>query len=1000
MLKGNLSGFSLGEILQSLAINHHTGTLSILGPDGSRKLIYFNKGEIKLFSHGSPVAPRIGEVLVRRGKLTPDQLELALTTQKKSGVMLGKVLLDEDFVTEEDLLDALNAKIKEELYDLFLWKEGEFEFELDHCPEELFDSLQRSVTLTINPNGVIMEGVRRLDEWGMISSWIQTNHEIYLSTGENPPEESSAEAEAYAIINGETNVAEACKLFSGTRFECCKAIYNLLEEEAIRPLSLDELSHRAEASEEANDFAKATNYWRYAAELCPDEPQLYVRLGDTCKKYYQEDSANEAFLCAFRLYADHGDWELAADVASRLPSSLRLDLKDLRVLLQTFIELKDIKKALCAGNLLAESLQEAGEPEKAAEVLDSLLRLDPTDLNLRINIATLVQKAGDSERAIKYYEEVESALEQQKKVKDQIKILRLVADLDPSRTDVKQKIAMLVVLQEKLERRRKRRLTFAGISVILLVVCTVVPLVYELKAREMYVHAQRMEEISLSSGQFGRACAAYEGLITKYSWSTKIDEAKLALERINAIERNFVDRVRRNEQHRDHEQKETRRKKREAFTALIAGGTIAEKNGDLKTAHNLFTKALAMNKEFSQGTKIMLPVRLESSPNGAKVVSGESDLGTTPVVFHYLPGTEASFHVSLRGCEDHVQTIKLKSQHGVHFRLERKPSWEYVLRSNFRQSFHEASGLLIIPSRDGNIYAFDPKQQDVVWSRKVGRFGDRVSDLHVRGRKLYLSTVVGEVASIDVVSGTPHWVRTAVRGPVLAAPVTSEDGRFVAVASLHGDVAIVDEATGDTIGSFKTENEIVGSPVFSGSLLLVGSTDSHVYGYSTVERNLVFVRELSDEVVVDPLRVPNGVIVPTKDGFVHMFSTTTRQMTWSAQVTKGTIHSLIASDEGFYVASTSGTLIPVNLSTRSVGKPFKLSKSRPGENRLGGITVTSNRLYATHADGLLSVWDLKTRKKTWSWQADSPVSVAPVVTKDRIFVACNSGAIEVLEILE
>ncbi len=111
MLKGNLSEFGLGEILQSLAINHHTGTLSIDAPDGSRKLIYFQKGEIRLFSHGTPAAPRIGEVLVRQGDLTPDQLELALQTQKKTGKLLGKVLLDEDFLTEEQLMIALCEKI-------------------------------------------------------------------------------------------------------------------------------------------------------------------------------------------------------------------------------------------------------------------------------------------------------------------------------------------------------------------------------------------------------------------------------------------------------------------------------------------------------------------------------------------------------------------------------------------------------------------------------------------------------------------------------------------------------------------------------------------------------------------------------------------------------------------------------------------------------------------------------------------------------------------------
>jgi len=995
MFKGNLSGFSLGEVFQSLAVNNHTGTLTIRAPDGATKLVFFENGEIKLVSHEAPVAPRIGEILVREGKLTPEQLVVALKAQRTGGTMLGKVLVDEGLVSEEDLLEALRNKVLEEIYDLFLWKKGEFEFELNHCPEEMFDALLRSVDLTISPNGVIMEGLRRLDEWGMIGSQIRTFHEIYATTGKNPLEEGSTEADVHALIDGKTTVADACNEFSGTRFECCKAIYDLLTTRAIRPLSLHELRNHAELAEEENELAKATNYWRYATELCPEEAQFYVRLGDVYTRFYQEEAANKAFLCAFRLQASKGDWIHAADLAERLPSSLRPGADDLQLLVRSFVEVKSVKKALWAGNLLAESLHEVNDPEKSSDLLCSLTRLDPDDLNLRINIATLVHKAGDTARATEYYEEIESALERQKKVKDQIKILRLILQLDPERADVRQKIAVLVVLCRKLERRRNRRLTVAGISLIFLIVCTVVPLVYELKAREAFVHAQRMEEISLSSGQFGRARQAYEGLITRYSWSFKTAEAKLALERISSIETNFVQKNEelanlRRWQHRQNEL-DTKR----TFEKLLEDGRTAEKAGDFKTAHDLLSKAVAMGSTFTADREILLPVQLTSSPSGAQVVCGESDLGVTPLVFRHAPGVEASFRVSLRGCEDHVETLRLTEQSSLHFRLERKPSWEYVLRSNFRQSFHESSGLLIVPSRDGNIYAFDPEQQDVAWTRKVGRFGDRFSDLHVRGRKIYVSTVVGELASLDGRSGAPHWIRAVVRGPVLAAPITSEDGSHVAVASLHGEVAIVEEETGVTVGAFMTENEIVASPIFLGELLVVGSTDSHVYGYSTIRRSLAFVRELSDEVVVDPLGVPEGVIVPTRDGFLHLLSAGSGRLTWSTRVTEGAIHSLLPSAGGLYVASEASTLTRVDVTARKVGPSFSL-----GTNRLGGIAMASDRLYATQADGLLSVWDLKTCEKRWSWRADSPVSVPPVVTKDRIFVACNSGAIEILEILE
>ncbi len=864
--------------------------------------------------------------------------------------------------------------------------------------------MQKSASISINPNSVIMEGLRRLDEWGMISTKIKTNHEIFTPTDDEKPDESTAEGEVYAFLDGETTVEEAAKQFSGTRFECCKAIYNLLDEEFVRPLTLEELRGRASIAEAENDFAKATVFWRYAAELCPDDPQFYLRLGETCKKFFQEDEADQAFLSALRLYTDQADWDNAASVAEKLPTNMSLSRKDLHVILQTFIELKNVKRALWAGNLLAEAFQEEGETDKAVEVLDSLVRLDPTDLNLRINVATLVQKTGNTERAIKYYEEVETALEQQKKVKDQIKILRIICDLDGTRADVKQKIAMLTVLQEKLERRRKRRITIAGVGLILAVVCTVIPMLYELKARELFAHADRMEEISLNSGDFSRTREAYEKLINDYGWSLKTEEAKIALDRINQVERNFLDTADRAKKKREQERIEAKRRKEQQFADYLSGGRAAEKAGDYEKAHKLLSSAMAIGEPFLQSREILLPVHIVSSPSGAQVTLGDGGevgeeeiktLGKTPLVFHYKPETEAVFGVSLRGCEGQTKSVTLTTQHELVFNLARTPSWEYVLQSNFRQAFHEAENLLIIPSRDGNIYAFDPKKRDVIWQRKVGRFGDRISDLHIRGSKIYLSTVVGETASMDAATGTPHWVRPVVRGPVMAAPVTSENGRFVATVSLLGEVAVLAESSGQVVGSFATENEITSSPIFAGDFLIVGSTDSFLYVHSISARKLVHTQELTAAVVVDPIRFGEHVVMPTADGRLHFFSTKARKILWSPRIAKTRIHSLLSVNGKLLVASTAGQLTPVDPSTKTVSKPFSL-----GRRPLSGVQAKMGKLYATHTDGLLSVWNLETRKHKWSWQAESPISVPPVVTGDRIFVACHSGAVEVLEILE
>ncbi len=996
MLKGNLAGFSLGELLQSLAINHHTGTFAITAVDGARMVLYFVYGDIKLFSHGKPTVPRIGELLVHAGHLTSDELESALEKQERTGVMLGKILLQEGHVTKDQVIRALQKKIQEEIYDLFLWTEGEFEFDIDHCPDDLFDSLQKSVGMTINPSAVIMEGLRRLDEWGIINSWIQTDDEIYEPTGREAAESEGFEEAILPLVDGQTPVHEICRSHFGTRFECCKAIFNLLEQETIQPLAVEELAKRGRQALAKKEYTRAVAFLRYATQRCPEEAGLWVDLGNALEKSYQEKEACRAWTQALRLYSDQGDWEASAGVAARLPANAEFELKDLQTLLQTFIELKDIKRGLWAGNLLASKLQDLGETERAADVLDSLIRLDPTDLNLKIQVATLVQKVGDTDRAIAYYDDVAGELEKQKKIKDQIKILRIVADLDPSRAETRQKIAMLVALQERLEKRRKRRLTFAGVGLILLVGGTVVPVIYELKARELYAHAERMEAISMSSKDFTRARESYEELIHTYPLCLEVHDANLALERIANIERGYM-REKADEQGRlERKRREVLRAREDGLRSLFEDAKRHETAGELAKAHEILRDAQARLHELKISKDILYPLRITSSPPGAEVSIGEEKIGTAPFVYRYLPDSEIVFHTSRSGCEDMERTVTLVDQHELEFKLERKPSEEYVLASTFRQDLTPVGNLLVFPSRDGHLYAFDPARRALAWSRKVGRFGDRISDLHVRDDRIYLTTVVGEVAAVEAGNGNPLWITPAVRGPALAAPVTSEDGALLAVATLKGDVAILASSSGKGLGRFSTENEIVASPLFAGDLAIAGSTDSHLYGYSVTRHALEFVIELSDEVVVDPIRVNDLVAVATDDGKLHVLDPSKKSVVWSLDLGSRGVHSLIHADGQLLAALATGDVVAVRLDERAASKPWRLG----ADGEIGGVAYRGDRLYAAHTNGIVSAWDLARQREAWRWQADASIHVPPVVIGEQLWVASASGAVQVLEILD
>jgi len=63
-------------------------------------------------------APRLGDLLVESGAITPEQLDKALVEQKTTGLRLGETLVKNGSLTEGKLLDALSTLLKLQIYSL------------------------------------------------------------------------------------------------------------------------------------------------------------------------------------------------------------------------------------------------------------------------------------------------------------------------------------------------------------------------------------------------------------------------------------------------------------------------------------------------------------------------------------------------------------------------------------------------------------------------------------------------------------------------------------------------------------------------------------------------------------------------------------------------------------------------------------------------------------------------------------------------------------------
>ena len=60
----------------------------------------------------------IGQILVQKGIVSQDQVEIALTEQKKTNQHLGKILVSLGFATEAVIRDVLSGVLGQESVDL------------------------------------------------------------------------------------------------------------------------------------------------------------------------------------------------------------------------------------------------------------------------------------------------------------------------------------------------------------------------------------------------------------------------------------------------------------------------------------------------------------------------------------------------------------------------------------------------------------------------------------------------------------------------------------------------------------------------------------------------------------------------------------------------------------------------------------------------------------------------------------------------------------------
>ena len=223
-IKGSLKEASLPDVLQLLSLGMKTGCLSVTHRSNFA-YVYFDRGRISFASIVNR-RDRLGDILVKSAVISQGQLDAAVKLQDAMREKkLGEILVEMSAITREELHRQIRIQIEEAVYFLFTWTQGTFNFEADVLPEE------QDLLVSINPESLLLEGARRVDEWSLIEKKIPSFDIVFSVDGDrlaaSDAELTTEQRAIVSLIDGQRDAAAIVDESGLGEFEVGKALFGL-----------------------------------------------------------------------------------------------------------------------------------------------------------------------------------------------------------------------------------------------------------------------------------------------------------------------------------------------------------------------------------------------------------------------------------------------------------------------------------------------------------------------------------------------------------------------------------------------------------------------------------------------------------------------------------------------------------------------------------------------------------------------------------------------------
>jgi len=224
-LKGYLRDYELADTLTGLQRSTKTGILEVKSGTVLKK-IYIKNGDM-IFAASNRDEDRLGDILLREGKITSAQYDQSVEEMKNTGQRQGTALVRLGCLKPQELVRAVTHQVEEIIISLFALETGNFEFKERSLPTA------ETITLKLSAANLIYRGIKRIENFSNAGKNLPAM-EAVLCLSSDPMkafQDISLDMEGKTIlssVDGKTAIKNIIYLSKINNSEALKTIYALL----------------------------------------------------------------------------------------------------------------------------------------------------------------------------------------------------------------------------------------------------------------------------------------------------------------------------------------------------------------------------------------------------------------------------------------------------------------------------------------------------------------------------------------------------------------------------------------------------------------------------------------------------------------------------------------------------------------------------------------------------------------------------------------------------